>query len=403
MNNSYFSEAWFYEKFNLPEADIEVDDREYSVSVDVAASEEDRSIGKVPVDTMELQFIVEMPQLTPSVILMNAEETDDIFDDLADQAALSALKRIFAERFDSGLYSYWYYGLDRDEPGYRQLTDDERAKVERYIAHRAQFGPLCKNAQDAICTIENCCKVFIEQLDTSEEDTPLLAAHLNCLMELKKEIIHNGLPTIHEVEMFYEITMNRLEVSVQLCHARVSYSMHKKLGIFEDGTSNYGSSIIPYRTKLYTVKYPMLSCASFARIHNVDQATVRQWIRRSKLRTVCKAGRDWLIPATTALPPKGFTPGKYTIDNRPPDEALAQFPFLGQILPGASISVEKGGPGKFFVLKNGFNIKGVPETSVQAVMAQDEREKFEYLLFEADWATYDLDEKILKTVVAKSE
>lgn len=57
---------------------------------------------------------------------------------------------------------------------------------------------------------------------------------------------------------------------------------------------------------LLSVKCDYLTVDEFAVIHNVANTTVRQWIRRGKLRTAKKAGRDWLIPSITERPTRGF-------------------------------------------------------------------------------------------------
>ena len=39
----------------------------------------------------------------------------------------------------------------------------------------------------------------------------------------------------------------------------------------------------------------MITVSEFAELHGVQSVTVRQWIRRGKLRAIKKQGRDWLI------------------------------------------------------------------------------------------------------------
>ncbi|MFB6468228.1 helix-turn-helix domain-containing protein [Cytobacillus sp. Hz8] len=58
-------------------------------------------------------------------------------------------------------------------------------------------------------------------------------------------------------------------------------------------------------TLLY-VKCDYLKVGQFAELHNVTETTVRQWIRRGKLRTAKKVGRDWLMPSIAEKPSRGF-------------------------------------------------------------------------------------------------
>ncbi|MFK2827160.1 helix-turn-helix domain-containing protein [Bacillus sp. B190/17] len=57
---------------------------------------------------------------------------------------------------------------------------------------------------------------------------------------------------------------------------------------------------------LLNIKCDYLSVGQFAELHNVTDTTVRQWIRRGKLRTAKKVGRDWLIPSIAEKPTRGF-------------------------------------------------------------------------------------------------
>ncbi|MBQ3371666.1 MAG: helix-turn-helix domain-containing protein [Oscillospiraceae bacterium] len=54
-----------------------------------------------------------------------------------------------------------------------------------------------------------------------------------------------------------------------------------------------------------------LTVEEYADLFRVDHATVRQWIRRGKIRTAVKAGTDWRIPELTSPPRRGYTPGCY--------------------------------------------------------------------------------------------
>ena len=50
-------------------------------------------------------------------------------------------------------------------------------------------------------------------------------------------------------------------------------------------------------------------------MHEVETITVRQWIRRGKLRHAKKNGRDWLIPDTEEKPRRGYTNVHYIVEN----------------------------------------------------------------------------------------
>ncbi len=54
-----------------------------------------------------------------------------------------------------------------------------------------------------------------------------------------------------------------------------------------------------------------LSVSEFASRHEVSDTTVRQWIRRGKIRHAKKQGRDWFISELTDYPSRGYEPATY--------------------------------------------------------------------------------------------
>ena len=55
---------------------------------------------------------------------------------------------------------------------------------------------------------------------------------------------------------------------------------------------------------LLSVKCNYLSVSEYAKLYNVTEVTVRQWIRRGKIRSAKKQGRDWIIPDIADKPRK---------------------------------------------------------------------------------------------------
>lgn len=62
---------------------------------------------------------------------------------------------------------------------------------------------------------------------------------------------------------------------------------------------------------IYTVPTSLLTVEEFASLHGVEVVTVRQWIRRGKIRTAKKCGNEWRIPALTDTPKRGYTSAFY--------------------------------------------------------------------------------------------
>ena len=391
--NNYFSESWFYEKFARPECELSVYDREITVDVKFLTTEEDRAHMPVPLDTLSLHLLVEMPQIRPCAFFSEFDEETEPLNEAADAAALAALRRIVRERYGYGLATYWHKESDKDAPSYRPLTEAEKERVRKFM-QSLRSGDFCRNAQDAIYTIESMCETLVSEIDKSEEAKPLLADCLICFTKLRREILRDGLPTISDENMFYEIVMTRESISLELRHVRVEYTLNKLLGLFDKDADDNKPSLIPYRKTLYSGPFPVMTCADFAERCGVDQGTVRQWIRRGKLRSAFKTGRDWMIPATAMPPARGFIPGRYDVISSIPEDATTRYPFLSKLFGRETLVIDKAGSGRYYVIHDKFS-----EPTILATMTQAEREQFEFFLLEADWVKYDLETKILKTKV----
>ena len=62
---------------------------------------------------------------------------------------------------------------------------------------------------------------------------------------------------------------------------------------------------------MLSVRTEMLSADEYAERYGIESATVRQWIRRGKLRTAVKYGREWRIPELTEVPGRGYHMGQF--------------------------------------------------------------------------------------------
>lgn len=65
---------------------------------------------------------------------------------------------------------------------------------------------------------------------------------------------------------------------------------------------------------LFHIPSELLTIEEYAELYEVQAVTVRQWIRRGKIRTAVKAGSEWRIPELTEPPMKerGYRPACYT-------------------------------------------------------------------------------------------
>lgn len=64
--------------------------------------------------------------------------------------------------------------------------------------------------------------------------------------------------------------------------------------------------------ELFRVRSKLLTVEEYAESYGVTVTTVRQWIRRGKIRTAIKAGSEWRIPELAEIMSRGYQHGHYT-------------------------------------------------------------------------------------------
>ncbi len=96
------------------------------------------------------------------------------------------------------------------------------------------------------------------------------------------------------------------------------YVTHESVGlqlicydVFNEYLNDYTMLYEKQVYELYTLPARMLTVEEFAGLHNAELGTVRQWIRRGKIRTAKKYGNEWRIPALTDAPRRGYTSALY--------------------------------------------------------------------------------------------
>lgn len=113
--------------------------------------------------------------------------------------------------------------------------------------------------------------------------------------KLSVELFGKPLPDL-TAGWYYSFEVSNTSASVYIKHA-VDYQMQEDRSI----------PSISYDCRYRLVHYPVqtYSVEEFAQQNKVESVTVRQWIRRGKLRTAIKNGGEWRIPATAEVPTRG--------------------------------------------------------------------------------------------------
>ena len=158
-----------------------------------------------------------------------------------------------------------------------------------------------------------------KQTDNEEEYSESKRRTLLALCDKFKEALLNcKLPDLTNSWWFYEYDVTNDSIDLSLWHC-------DSINFNEDGTPDEMTSSNQFT--LLNIICDYLTVEDYAALYGVTTTTVRQWIRRGKLRTAKKMGRDWLIPAIADKPKRGFLDATYTWENIP-QNTLNEFPFL---------------------------------------------------------------------------
>ena len=126
------------------------------------------------------------------------------------------------------------------------------------------------------------------------------------------------LPDLTDDWWFYEyaLTNDSVDLTLNYCN---------EIEFDESGDTSTMTSSLEFI--LLSVKSDYLNVEQYAALHDVSTTTVRQWIRRGKLRTAKKLGRDWIIPELADKPQRGFENVSY-FWTRLPQTVTDEFSYL---------------------------------------------------------------------------
>src|SRR5699024_3086834 len=137
--------------------------------------------------------------------------------------------------------------------------------------------------------------------------------------KFKRTLDNTQLPKITDNWWFYDFSIENdgIKLNLNFCN---EFEIESQVDELWSMTSTESLTLLD-------VKCDYLNVKEFAKINNVADTTVRQWIRRGKIRTAKKVGRDWLIPSIAKKPKRGFTNVAYRWRYLP-EEIQTKFLFL---------------------------------------------------------------------------
>ena len=182
----------------------------------------------------------------------------------------------------------------------------------------AMFNALMiRSKRDLIASIE----FYIEQLQSADTDSIKYPSRHKLIIDMFQQFLANiknmELPTLIKPLTCYEYCLRHYGISLEISH--YDYI------IFDDDNSVKES--VASSREIYHLPCELMTVAEYAELSRVTVVTVRQWIRRGKLRTAQKSGRDWLIPSLSEPPQRGYVSATYYWDHLS-DTVSNQYPFL---------------------------------------------------------------------------
>lgn len=196
--------------------------------------------------------------------------------------------------------------------------------------------------------------------------------YLGMITEFYNKIKNTNLFNELEPWWSYYCEIDETGASLHLAHAEY-------VGIDDDGMVD--ALVIDDDFELVKINTKLLSVEEYAQIYEVSVGTVRQWIRRGKIRSAIKTGNEWRIPELSELQGRGYSTGRYYFK-----EDLCGIPEeYAFVSHSNSIRIEQGEGDMYKIYYSG----DADEEDNMVMMNTKEREKFElYLISNSDINAY---------------
>ena len=160
---------------------------------------------------------------------------------------------------------------------------------------------LPRTKQAVIATLDNANRSIVNEMRNNPLHT---VQYYNALSQLlNKVIVEIASRNIFDAPegWFYSFVITNKSAALYIQH------------VAEIRMDENGNALLDVNEKFRLINYPvrLLTVEEYASVSKTEAGTVRQWIRRGKLRNAIKVGGEWRIPEITDPPTRGFTPVRY--------------------------------------------------------------------------------------------
>ncbi len=137
--------------------------------------------------------------------------------------------------------------------------------------------------------------------------------------------------------------------------------------------------------KMFEVKSRLLIVEQYAELYEVQEGTIRQWIRRGKIRSAVKYGSEWRIPELACVPnrERGYSKAIYMWDEQLTD-VPEKIPFVNDF---SRLEIEQNPQDKKISVLKFFSRKDSEPGRVEACTT-NEREKIELYMTANPYVRY---------------
>lgn len=157
------------------------------------------------------------------------------------------------------------------------------------------------NKQAVIATLDNASRSIVSEMRNNPQHTLQYYNALSSLLD--KVIVEIAVRNIFDAPegWFYSFEVTNKNACLYIRH----------VADFQDDGD--GNIVLDIDERFRLINYPveLLTVEQFALRLKTEAGTVRQWIRRGKLRNAIKVGGEWRIPEISNPPTRGFTPVRY--------------------------------------------------------------------------------------------
>ncbi len=213
-------------------------------------------------------------------------------------------------------------------------------------------------------------ELFIEHEKLNEEpgySNEVVKNRVKLCQKFHAAIKKCKLPVLTELWWFYEYQFLGNSMELNLCQA-------DEIEVENDEINGMISTV---EHTLIKVECDYISVEQYASMLDIEPVTVRQWIRRGKLRHAKKNGRDWLIPNTEDKPRRGFTSVQYIVEKEAQIES-DEFPLLSTC-NSILILQDQENKSKFICYLNNYKTKFCSELE----LTRSEVERLEHTIIES--------------------